>query len=111
MRALWVDDERKAPRGFDFVARSYEAAIAVLDSDEPFDAISLDNDLGTAELGKDGQGILEYIIEKNAWPAEALYIHTANSVAAFNMLAACKAEAPEHVKVIRLNAKDFSYDD
>jgi hypothetical protein len=81
---LWVDDEREAPEGWEWVA-SIEEAKAFLGS--PFirvEILSLDHDLG--ENKGTGYDLLKWIHEKSCWPA-VVDLHTMNPVGRENMRA------------------------
>lgn len=98
---LWVDDERPAPDGEDWLSvRSSQRAIETIKRwDEArathqgvtrLEEVSLDHDLGGEDTGFK---VLDWMIEHNIWP-EVLTIHTSNPPARKRMLQAANVEAP-----------------
>lgn len=79
---MWVDDIRPAPPGWVRVQTS-EGAIQLLESLTrvgspwiPFEAISLDHDLGGEDTTRP---VVIWMIENNLWPDE-VNVHTSNPV-------------------------------
>jgi hypothetical protein len=58
---LWVDDVRPLPQDYDFLAKTYEEAVLLLQTGI-ITHISLDHDLGTEKTGYD----IAKFIEENA---------------------------------------------
>ena len=85
---LFVDDERVAPPGPEWVtARNAENAISLLDAIH-FDEVSLDHDLGAPENGT-GYDVICWLEEiansQPGWVPKAIKIHTANPSARVKM--------------------------
>lgn len=80
--ALWVDDERPAPVGWD-VARNYDEAIAKLSTNK-YDRVSLDHDIAsfTSEREMTGYDIALWLAERkytsSAWVPSIVTVHSAN---------------------------------
>lgn len=78
---LFVDDERRAPEGWN-IARSSAMALVFLESwregSIDIDAISLDHDLSIVD-GEDDttRPLVLWMCEHDLWPRE-VYVHTAN---------------------------------
>lgn len=84
---IWVDDERPAPDGTWFHARTASDALRVLAAyrsvrDNPLtqnvrvECISLDHDLGGDDTTRP---VVLWMAENNFWP-DKVYVHTANVV-------------------------------
>lgn len=95
MKILWVDDLRDPYVFMNFKqdvtwAKTYESAIKIL-TNEDFDIIYLDNDLGN-EDGFQGKHVFNYIEEllyfKKQCDLTMIYIHSDNSSAVRTMLSA-----------------------
>lgn len=87
---IYVDDIRKCPYSDDdrfiiFTARTYNAAIEVIDYCSSFKNveiyIDLDHDLGEEKSGYD---IAKYIVE-NQIPIVGYYVHSMNPIGVFNI--------------------------
>lgn len=91
---LFVDDERRAPRGW-LLATDCNDAIELLRTcaaaGTNLEAVSLDHDLGCT--GETVMPVLEAMRDYNWWPWN-LYVHTANEDAEEVMVAFIKANAP-----------------
>jgi hypothetical protein len=92
---LFVDDERRAPRGW-ILATDCRDAREVLhmmaSTGNQLEAVSLDHDLGCS--GETIMPLLVAMVDYELWPRE-LYVHTANEDAEEVMLAFIRAHAPE----------------
>jgi hypothetical protein len=90
---LWLDDQRKAPWGYDLVAKTADECIARLDlHGDAIGHVSLDHDLDPSHYGrglkgepidraafgtKTGFAVLEWMAETGRW-ARDISIHTLN---------------------------------
>lgn len=112
---LWLDDERPAPEGWYWVKTAAAAIACLLDQgDDPITHMSFDHDLadvhydywyignhpGGQSLPEEvreearrrarkemtGYDVLLWMAERNVWPSEACYVHTANSAAQKKMV-------------------------
>lgn len=94
---LFIDDERRAPRGW-LLATDCSDAIELMRTCAAagvvLEAVSLDHDLGCS--GETIMPVLEAMRDYNWWPWN-LYIHTANEDAEEVMLAFVRANMPEDV--------------
>lgn len=82
---LFIDDIRMPHKanGYQlYVARSYDEAIYAL-SQQEFDIISFDNDIG---VGKTGYDIAKYIVENSIKIKEGFFVHSSNPVGKFNII-------------------------
>lgn len=103
---LWVDDERPAPKGNDWMSvrtsrraietmKRWADAYSVHQGVIRIQEVSLDHDLGGDDTGFK---VLDWMIENSVWP-DVLTIHTSNPPARKRMLAAANAEAPSWVEI------------
>lgn len=87
---IWLDDERKMPKGYNYHARTAEECIGLIKKGK-VEFLSLDNDLGTGYT--EGKAVAQYI-EKNYIMGRMDFIdftpHT-NNPEAFREILACKA--------------------
>jgi hypothetical protein len=90
---LWVDDERKAPRGWTH-AKNYRDATGYLSSGK-VTTLSLDHDLGGATSGYD---VAKFIVEMRIWP-RIIYVHSMNPVGRDNIKQLLKRYAPSYVRI------------
>lgn len=86
---VWLDDERKMPKGFNYHARTAEEVIGLIKKGK-VEFISLDNDLGTGYT--EGKKVAQYL-EENIIMGRIEFIdfapHT-NNPEAFREIMACK---------------------
>ena len=86
---VWLDDERKMPKGYNYHARTVEECIGLIKKDR-VQFISLDNDLGTGYTeGKKVAQFLEENIIMGRIPFVDFQPHT-NNPEAFREILACK---------------------
>lgn len=87
--AVWLDDVREMPTGYDLHVKTAKEAIEALETGL-VGCISLDNDLGPEEAGQ-GRDVARWIEEK-AFNGElgeiCVYCHSANPVAVIEINAA-----------------------
>ncbi|WP_159599195.1 cyclic-phosphate processing receiver domain-containing protein [Agromyces humi] len=85
MTRLWIDDERPAPAGDDWVvARTSAEAIALLEQASQngprFDEISFDHDLGmVGGRTDDTRPVMLWLCEHGTWPGKVV-VHTGNPI-------------------------------
>ena len=81
---IWIDDMRKAPKGF-YHCKNYEEAISAfaicLNDGKSIDLVCFDHDLGEEKSGYD---IAKYIVE-NSIDIKAFSIHSMNPVGRNNI--------------------------
>jgi hypothetical protein len=106
---LWLDDIRPAPNGWTWCQSVSEAivtiGIMVIEGGQPFEAASLDHDLGlnatlyqeAADKGLSaddcimaaenprGSEFLDWMVENDIWPSTRPTVHSANAYAAQQM--------------------------
>lgn len=86
---IYLDDERKMPKGYNYHARTVEEVIGLIKKGN-VQVVSLDNDLGTGYTeGKKVAQWLEENIIMGRIPYVDFYPHTNNPVA-FKEIIACK---------------------
>jgi hypothetical protein len=73
---LFIDDERFAPEGYDALARTNEMAIALMESADHLELVSMDYD-AHSHLPWTFIHAYEWMAENNVWPDE-IRIHTRN---------------------------------
>lgn len=87
---IWLDDERKMPKGYNYHAKTVEEVIGLIKKGK-VEFISLDNDLGTGYTeGKRVAQFLEENIIMGRIPFIDFAPHT-NNPEAFREILACKA--------------------
>lgn len=82
---LWLDDERKPPKGFTAWAKTATEAIAELSNTQRHNrriqTVSLDHDLGHKPTRgckeKTGMTVVEWMVENDCWPEEII-VHSWN---------------------------------
>jgi hypothetical protein len=89
--AVWLDDERPRPPGYDVHARTAAEAIRLIESGRVA-RISLDHDLGPAEAGTgyDVAAAIERLAFEGKIPPMEVAIHTANPVGRSRMAEALR---------------------
>ncbi len=113
MYRLWIDDERPAPEGFDWVAKTSDEAIAYLSfASHGLVEISFDHDLGynweDGHPSLDGdvpddttRPVMLWMIEHNVWP-EQLTIHTGNPVGREWLLGMANRYGPPEMEIYQI---------
>lgn len=78
--ALWLDDTREAPPGWDRVYNAHQAIVA-LDT-KTYEIASLDHDLEYAHAHNEQTGltVVDWMVAHDVWPSEAVYVHSWNPV-------------------------------
>lgn len=94
---LFLDDQRKCPRGF-ILARNYDECIAMLSKYNNVDVLSLDHDLG--QNVPTGYDVAKWIVRYNRWPRE-IRLHSSNPIGRLNMYRLLSQHAPDGVIVGR----------
>jgi hypothetical protein len=91
---LFLDDERTAPDGADWVTvRSAHVAMMLMER-LPFSEISLDHDLGDEKVVGTGYDVLCWLERRAAmgdYVPRTINVHTANSSARIKMMLAVKS--------------------
>ncbi|MFA9239433.1 MAG: cyclic-phosphate processing receiver domain-containing protein [Candidatus Paceibacteria bacterium] len=92
---VYLDDERKMPKGYDYQARTAEEVIGLIKKDR-VEMVSLDNDLGIGYT--QGKKVAQWI-EENYLMDRISFVdfhpHTSNPVA-FDEIMACKRNVIKH---------------
>ena len=86
---LYLDDERKAPKGWTSV-KSAEMAIQLI-KQGVVEEISLDHDLGRKKTGYDVLLWMEQAVREGQTVPSLIHIHTANPVGRMKMIQAIDA--------------------
>lgn len=102
MLRIYLDDERKMPKGYNYKARTAEEVIGLIKKNKQnIEFISLDNDLGTGYTkGKKVAQWLEENIIMGRIPYIDFHPHTSNT-AAFDEIIACKKAIHKHLNLIK----------
>ncbi len=86
---VWLDDERKMPKGYNYHARTVEEVIGLIKKDR-VEFVSLDSDLGLGYT--EGKKVAQFIEENYIMgriPFVDFYPHT-NNPSSFDEILACK---------------------
>jgi hypothetical protein len=92
---MYLDDIRMPAKEFDFIVRSYDEAVAIIEQYGMPNYISFDNDLGVDEQGvllKSGYDLAKWIIEsdldnKFSIPSDFSFdVHSQNPVGKTNII-------------------------
>jgi len=84
---LWLDDLRPAPVGWTGVHSVNDAVALVVLSVSPWDAASLDHDLGNYSFdGGDGWNFVLWMIKSGRWPNSKPVVHSMNPVGRLRMV-------------------------
>lgn len=82
-RALFLDDVRKPPRGWDLVRTAVDFC-TVVDREPVYDVMSLDHDLGEGSAG-DGTYVADWLVRNMEKMPKRIFIHSSNPVGAERM--------------------------
>jgi hypothetical protein len=81
---LWVDDIRPPPEDYDFLAKTYEEAVLLLQTGI-ITYISLDHDLGTEKTGYDIAKFIEENAINGRLPKMKCKVHSMNPIGVLNI--------------------------
>lgn len=98
---LWLDDTRRAPRGW-YHALTATEAIDVLESNIIHTA-SLDHDLGPPHAGT-GYDVVKWLAENpEFWPLDWVGVHSQNPVGRYNMEQTIARYGPDRYRFKKLS--------